>query len=384
MRIGIDAHMVGARETGNETYCLGLVEGLGELGGEHEFTVYVSDSNVMAWLDTRPGFGRAVLRSTSNAWRLLVGFAASTRADSLDLLHVTYNVPLFAGCPLVVSVHDISYVHFPEFFSARDRCVLSAYVPFSVRQAQRVITLSESAASDIERAYSVPAERIAVIPLAARAPYVPATSPDGDDPTLQRLTIRPGDPFILAVGNLQPRKNLTALVRAFASLPSGYECLRLVIAGKAQWRQSELHALIDDLGLASRVTFTGYVSDQELAALYRGCTALVYPSLYEGFGLPVLEAMACGAPVICSNTSSLPEVAGDAAFLVDPMDVGSLASAISCVVGSHSLQRELRAKGLQRASRFSWRETARRTVQVYEECAIGAEVRPSREAIFDP
>jgi glycosyltransferase involved in cell wall biosynthesis len=310
---------------------------------------------------------RRMLRRGSSAWRLLMGFAQASRSDRLDVLHVSYNAPLFTRCPLVVSVHDISYVHFPEFFTKRHLRLVSTYVPYSVKAARHVLTLSESAAQDIERVYGVPRNKISVVPLAARAPYTSMAEPTRVSHV--RETFGLSEPYILAVGNLQPRKNLLRLVEAVAKLPAWASDLKLALVGKAQWRELDIYRRVTELGLKDRVVFTGYVSDEDLAHLYHGSHALVYPSLYEGFGLPILEAMACGTPVICSNTSSMPEVAGDAAIMVDPLNVGELADAIGSVVQSNSLREQLRHLGFARAASFSWLKTACQTLKVYEQCA---------------
>lgn len=367
MRIGIDAHMVGTRETGNETYCRGLVEGIAVVSDQNQYTVYVRDEKVMADVGTGKRMSRRVLQRDSNLWRLGMGFAGLSRSDGLDLLHVTYNAPLFTKCPLVVSVHDISYVHFPEFFSKRDLRLLNTYVPYSIRASRQVITLSESAAGDIERVYRVPRERIQAIPLAAR----PVFKVTEDTAAVQASCARYGlsGDFMLAVGNLQPRKNLARLVEAFAKLPPSLRDLRLAIVGAGKWKESELFARVAELGLEKRVLFTGYVSDEDLALLYNAGMGLIYPSLYEGFGLPILEAMQCGTPVICSNTSSMPEVAGDAALLIDPLDTAGMADAIARLAQSATLRESLKRAGLKRAALFNWAETARKTVEVYGLCA---------------
>lgn len=364
MRIGIDAHMIGSRETGNETYCLGLVEGLSKLRDGNQYVVYLSSKETLIELDDQPNFERRVLAHGSSVWRLAAGYAQASRIDKLDLLHVTYNTPLFTKCPQVVAVHDISYAHFPEFFSKRDLRLLSKYVPYSVRSARHVLTLSQSAADDIANVYGVPREKLTVVPLAARKTYTHVADPALVGEVRERFGL--AGPYILAVGNLQPRKNLSRLVEAFAQLPRSLRDLKLVLVGKAQWQQSQVYERVKDLNLEDRVVFTGYVTDDELALLYHSSQALVYPSLYEGFGLPILEAMACGTPVICSNTSSMPEVAGDAALLIDPLNVGEMSEAIAQVAGSGSVRAELAARGLRRNAQFTWQETARQTANVYE------------------
>jgi glycosyltransferase involved in cell wall biosynthesis len=367
MRIGIDAHMVGSRETGNETYCLGLIEGLEQIEDHNQYMVYLTSPTVLPSVNGHGRLLRRMLRRGSSAWRLLMGFAQASRSDRLDVLHVTYNVPFFTRCPLVVSVHDISYVHFPEFFSKRDLRLLSTYVPYSLKAARHVLTLSESAAQDIERVYGVPRSKISVVPLAARAPYTSMAEPTRVAHVREIYGL--SEPYVLAVGNLQPRKNLLRLVEAVAQLPAWASDLKLALVGKAQWRESDIYRRVTELGLQDRVVFTGYVSDEDLAHLYHGSHALVYPSLYEGFGLPVLEAMSCGTPVICSNTSSMPEVAGDAAIMIDPLNISEMADAIGSVVKSNSLREQLRHLGFARAASFSWLKTACQTLKVYEQCA---------------
>jgi glycosyltransferase involved in cell wall biosynthesis len=261
-------------------------------------------------------------------------------------------------------VHDISYVHYPEFFSQRDLRLLSAYVPYSLRVARRVLTLSESAARDIERVYRVPREKIAVVPLAARSVFTQRREQSEVEAVRAKYGL--AEPFFLAVGNLQPRKNLLRLVEAFARLPRELDGFKLVLVGKAQWQQSAVYNKVRSLGIGERVVFTGYVADEVLALLYRGALALVYPSLYEGFGLPVLEAMASGTPVICSNTSSMPEIAGDAAVLIDPLDTGALTEAMAAVAQDGADRQNLIARGYQRNTLYSWKQTALRTVGEYE------------------
>ncbi|MFL5733693.1 MAG: glycosyltransferase family 4 protein [Chloroflexia bacterium] len=367
MRIGIDAHMIGTRETGNETYCRGLIEGFAQLEDDNEYLIYLASPDVLPSVNGHGRLLRRDLRKQSNVWRLTLGFAQASRGDRLDLLHSSYNVPLFASCRLVVSVHDISFVHFPEFFSKRDLRIMLNYIPYSMKRAQQVITLSESAAQDIEQVYGIPRSKITVTPLAARAPFTGTASVE----EVSRLRRHHGleDPYILAVGNLQPRKNLLRLFEAFAQLPPSASDVKLAVVGKAQWKESEIYRRVTELQIEDRVVFTGYMDDEDLALLYQGSLGLVYPSIYEGFGLPILEAMACGAPVICSNTSSMPEVAGDAAILVDPLNVGEIAEAIASVVQSSAVREQLRERGRRQAALFSWENTARQTLEVYERCA---------------
>jgi glycosyltransferase involved in cell wall biosynthesis len=244
-------------------------------------------------------------------------------------------------------------------------------VPFSLRHAARVIAISEHSRQEIMRRYRLPANRVAVTYLAAAEQFRPVT----DRAALARVRARYGlaECYVLALGNLQPRKNLVRLVDAYVQLRGQGHCadVQLVLGGQAQWRESELYVRVRQSGFTSSICFPGYVDDADLPALYSGALAFVYPSLYEGFGLPPLEAMACGTPVICSNAASLPEVVGDAALTCDPRDTESLAAALAQMIAQAALREELRARGLRRAAQFSWRRCAEETLAVYRATLAG-------------
>ena len=251
---------------------------------------------------------------------------------------------------------------------------------------RRIITVSEHAKREIMACYAIPADKIAVTYEAAGEQYRPITDPAALQTVRTKYGI-PNGPFILALGNLQPRKNIRRLVEAFArvvnseqttvkngqsfqnadhcSLPTVH--CSLVIAGKAQWRESEIFQAVRDRGLEDAVILPGYVDDADLPALYSAATVFVYPSLYEGFGLPPLEAMACGTPVISSNAASLPEVVSDAALSIDPTDIDALAQALVEVLSSPERHEDLRQRGLRRVAQFSWDRCAAETLSVYRE-----------------
>jgi len=243
-------------------------------------------------------------------------------------------------------------------------------VRHSAKRAARILSLSEYTRRDIIETYGIRAERIHAIPLAAPSHFAPID----DNRELQRVRHNYGidGDYILSVGSIQPRKNLARLVRAYASLRdniSADKLPKLVLVGKCAWLYDETLRTLDETGMKEAVVLTGYVPDADLPALYSGALCFVYPSYFEGFGLPPLEAMKCGAPVIVGNRTSLPEVVGDAALTVDPYDVGAIANAIKRVIDDPLLRQELSSKGQKRAGEFDWRETARRTLAVYEEVA---------------
>ena len=366
--IGIDAHMVGTRETGNETYVVQLAAALGRLGG-HKYRLYTPHpERLPATLAQAPNLSVRAFPDVPSFVRIPWLYPRLACADGLALLHMTYIAPPRSPVPVVLTVHDVSYRIFPRFFSPRVRLVLGLLVGPSIRHAARVIVGSECTRRDVIRFYRVPPERVVVTPDAAGPQYRPQSEEE-----VRRIRRKYGLPrrYFLAVGNIQPRKNLPRLVRAFSEVAGQAPDVKLAIVGRSAWRGSEVESVVRQLGLQQRVTFTGYVPDEDLPALYTGALALCYPSLYEGFGLPALEAMACGAPAIVSNVSSLPEVVGDAALLVNPTSVDQIARALSTLLNDEKMRAEYSTRSLARAAQFSWERTARLTRHVYDE-VLGA------------
>ncbi len=359
MRVLLDAHMLGQREGGNETYVAGLLDGFAELGPTAaQITALYSPGYT-----PRPGpHAAAQLADRSDVRRLLFALPVAARRSAADVVHVTYNAPFQLTGATVVTVHDVIYRRYPAYFSPRVRLLLNTLLPLSMRRADLVITDSEASRHEIAHYYPAVAEKVRVVPIAAG----PVASTPPDVAAAESLT--GGRPFVLAVGTLQPRKNIARLVEAYIRLrQAGVTDARLVVVGQAAWQSSPIQRMAAESPFAGDIIFPGYLDDATVAALYRRCTAFVYPSLYEGFGLPVLEAMACGAPVITSNLSSLPEVAGDAALLVDPHSVEAIGTALAQLIERPELRAELRRRGAQRAAQFSWERTARGVLEVYHE-----------------
>jgi len=365
--IGIDAHMVGTQETGNETYVVELAAALGKLGGYH-YKLYTPIPQEMP-LELRRACEQSealsvrVFPDVPSFIRIPFLYPRLARQDRLGLLHMTYVAPPRLACPLVLSIHDVSYRIFPRFFSPRVRLQLALTVGPGVRKARRIIAISESAKRDIVRFYGVNPRRVVVTPLAAGAHFSPQSESE-----IRRVRQAYGLPerYVLAVGNKQPRKNLPRLVQAFGSLAAEMPELVLVIAGQSGWQGSEVENVVKEMGLGRRVRFTGFVPGADLPALYSGADVFCYPSMYEGFGLPPLEAMACGAATITSNTSSLPEVVGDSALTVEPTSVADLTEALRTLLDNEAMRREYSRRGIERASLFSWDRTARLTRNAYD------------------
>ena len=273
-------------------------------------------------------------------------------------------LPLIHPRRSVVTVHDLGYLAYPEAHKTGDRRYLDWSTRWNARRATAVIADSAATRADLIRAYGVDARKIRVIHLGRDETMAPVR----DAQVLAEVQARYGisGRYLLYVGTLQPRKNLARTIAAFARVAAApaFAGLQLVLAGKKGWLYDDLFAQVERMGLADRVLFPGYVEDADLPALLSGALAFVFPSLYEGFGIPVLEAGACGVPVITSNTSSLPEVAGDAALLVDPHDVDAIAEAMTRLVTDEALRAELSQQGLANVQRFSWEKCARETLAV--------------------
>jgi glycosyltransferase involved in cell wall biosynthesis len=354
--------MVGGQETGNETYVRGLVDGFKALGEDVDIVVF----NVgMPWTQPEGHIHFKKLLTPNPFVRLGAELPLRSLGQRLDLLHMTYAAPAWSAAPVVLTVHDICYATNPEWFSARDLRVLKTMVPRSIRLASHVITDSQDARRQIIEHYRVPEAKISAIPIGPGAGVQPIEL-DAARQELSGLGIKADRPFLLAVGNLQPRKNLVRLVEAFSELVSrrGHD-IDLVIVGPRRYKAEEIVSAAGPV--ADRVHFTGYITDRQLAACYRCSTVFVFPSLYEGFGLPALEAMAHGVPVACSNAGALHEVCGDAAEMFDPNSVESIALAVERILQDSGLRQKLSAAGKSRAAMFSWKKTADLTLKVYQQ-----------------
>jgi glycosyltransferase involved in cell wall biosynthesis len=304
--------------------------------------------------------------------RIPLTLATELRRRPVDLLHVQYTAPPFAPCPVVATIHDLSFEHLPQTFKRRSRMQLRLTVRRTARAASRILVPSEHTRRDIIETYKVGAERVSVTKLAAPDHFAPVED-EREVRGVRELYKITGD-YILAVGSIQPRKNLTRLISAYSALRRARphaNLPQLALVGKRAWLYDETLRAIEESGIKDLTVLTGYVAESDLPALYTGALCFVYPSYFEGFGLPPLEAMQCGAPVIAGNKTSLPEVVGDAGLLVDPFDEDALAQALARLIDDSDLRACLRLKGLERARNFSWRETARLTIKAYEQAVRG-------------
>jgi glycosyltransferase involved in cell wall biosynthesis len=368
VHIAIDAHSIGTGLAGNESYITNLIEALAEIDTANRYTLYVTRSEAVERYSGR--WPHVTLQRTlphTPLVRIPLTLVAELYRRPVDLLHVQFTAPPLAPCPVVATIHDLSFEHLPQTFKRRSRMQLRLTVRHTARTSAHIIASSEYSRRDLIETYRIPPEKVTTTPLAAPAHFAPVT----DESELRRvrsLYAIEGD-YILAVGSIQPRKNLVRLFAAYAALRRSRpqaKLPRLVLVGKRAWLYEETLRAIEEQGIARDVIFTGYVPESDLPALYTDALCFVYPSYFEGFGLPPLEAMQCGAPVIAGDRTSLPEVVGDAGLLVDPFDESAIAHMIARMIDDAGLRAELRRKGLKRARLFNWHETARQTLRVYE------------------
>lgn len=364
--IGIDAsRAIGRRRTGTEQYSARLIEALAALAPPEAVVLYVNASIPPKW-DLTPSFRFRPL-PWPRGWSH-IRLSAELAVRRPDVLFVPAHVVPLYHPPTVVTIHDIGYRDFPAAHTAVSRFTLEWTTRWSEAAARHVITPSQHTADALSRSYGTPRAKLTVIPHGYDPrfrPLDPAVVRAG----LERLGLR--QPYLLFIGTLQPRKNLQRVLAAFARAVTGGIAHRLVLTGQRGWLAEPLFQALERAAPAvrDRVTITGYVDDDDLPVLYNGADGLIFPSLHEGFGLPALEAMACGTPVLTSNTTSLPEVVQDAGLLVDPLDVDAIAAGMELLVAVDGPRAKLRAAGLARARHFSWERAARATLEVLRDVA---------------
>lgn len=366
MRIGIDAHAIGGQLTGNETYIKNLIVALTEIDHVNEYVLFFTHAELARqWQARLPRARVHLIRPQTPYARIPFSFPLAIYRSGVDLLHVQYTAPPWSPKPVVTTIHDLSYEHFPQFFTPKERFFFKRTIPHTARRAVKVLTGSEFSRQDLIRTYHLPPEKVVVTPYGVAEQFQPVR----DHERLVAIRRRYGieREYLLTVGNLQPRKNLARLIQAYTQVrdsDEGFRC-QLVIVGKKAWLHQHIFHEAHRSHYAGDVILTGYVPDEELPVLYSGAVAFIYPSIFEGFGLPVLEAMACGTPVVTSNSSSLPEVVGSAGLMVDPYNADALARALVRIVEDRALRSRLSEEGRQQAAKFTWQRTAELTLNVY-------------------
>ncbi len=364
LRIGVNAlYLIPGGVGGTEIYLRNLLRVLGEIDNTNEYFLFTNRETGTDLGPELPNFHRvpqavwAVFRPARIAWEQTV-LPLAVAARRIDvLLNPGFTAPLLCGCPQVTVFHDLQHKRHPDHFRWFDLPFWRVLLFWSAHLAQIVIADSEATATDLATYYRLPLRRVRVVPL-------------GVDPKFFMISAaRRTEPLLLSVSTLHPHKNLDRLLRAFGAFHRNRPEFRLVIAGLRGFDSANLERLRDKLGLAAAAEFTGWIPREDLYRLYARARAFLYPSTFEGFGLPVLEALAAGIPTACSRIEPLASTAGDAALQFDPSDETAMADAMERLVFDEKLRETLSTKGPARASRFSWHTTARLTLQALRDAA---------------
>jgi glycosyltransferase involved in cell wall biosynthesis len=375
MRFSVDAHAIGQHLTGNETYIRNLLNCFELLDREADFVAYISRQEALADVPERFQKKRV---SVNPFVRLGYDLPRRVAEDRPSLLHVQYTAPITCSAPIVVSVHDVSFLEHPQYFTSFRAMQLRLTVRRTVRAASCVLTPSAFSKRRILDAYKLSDDKVVVLPNGVSSVFHPVAR---EAAQRSMRTSLPPVPFILTVSDLQPRKNHLGLIGAFEDLIHAHPRLphHLVVVGKETWYAPEVRAAAKKSQVADRIHFTGFVEDEELRRLYGACDLFVYPSFYEGFGLPILEAMACGRAVACSNTSAMPEVADSAALLFDPRSRPELVFAMRDLLLNPELRQRMERLGVQRAAMFNWSSSAAKTLELYY--AVAGDATNTRAAL---
>lgn len=373
MKIGIDISLTIGEKAGVGYYTANLVDALAKIDRTNQYLlypffyhIYHSDFKI-AVAPSRKNFHlrceKIPKKIIDRLWHSPI--PKKWILGNVDILHsTTFCAPQDHYGKLIVTIYDISFLTLPECHTEANRqhCLMGTLD--ALRYADCIIAISNHGKQELVKYFDIDPDKIVVTHLAAKDIFAPC-GPEEQKRVLKKYRI-PRD-FIFTVGSYEPRKNIGTLVQAYVNLPENVKNQHhLVIAGGKGWLNSEIDALIDAQS-SDQIRRIGYVDEQDLPALYSAAAAFVYPSLYEGFGLPILEAMSCGAPVITSNTSSMPEISGDAALFFDPLDARQLTTLLLEVMENENLRNELSGKGIERARQFSWEKTARATLKIYED-----------------
>ncbi len=370
MRIGIDATAMPVELYGAGNYIFHLIQTLLRVDTENEYVVFTKSIHTPIFRT----FRRAQLvplsfssRLFRVAWEQTV-LPVLVRQHRLDLLHSPhYTMPVWRTCRSVVTFHDMTFYLYPEMHLLSKRLFFGAMISLSARRADALIAISVSTRADTIRLLKTKPEKIFTVPYGIDPSFHSMVDPSALNEIRARYHLP--QKFILYVGNLEPRKNLPTLLRAFARVIEKDGAWNLVMAGSRGWKDAKVFSTVKELGLADRVSFPGFIPQFDLPVVYSLASVFVYSSLYEGFGLPVLEAMACGVPVITSNISSMPEIVGGAGILVDPHNEVELAEAMQRVLTDRALHDKLARDGRERSKQFSWERTARETLAIYKRVA---------------
>ena len=366
MKIGIDAHTLGSKSSGNENYYLQLLQELARAQPNgNQYTIYFTHMQGLPKIPLADHFELRRIRPVNPFIRIPLSFPFEFQRGKLDVFHAQFIIPPFCSCKTVTTIPDILFERFPDFFPPFENFRCRVLIPWSARRADHIITVSQSSKKDIVDYYHIDPDKISVIDEAPREEFRVLNR----DQCKERLAAKYGirDSYVLYVGRINARKNLLRLVEAFSRLRHQGVTQKLVIVGKQDWQGERVVQKVKDLGLDREVVFTGYVDWDDVPVFYNAADLFVFPSICEGFGAPILEAMACGVAVATSSGSALEEVAGGAAALFDPMSVDSIANVLESILADPDLRTSLRRKGFARVADFSGRRKGQQTISIYHE-----------------
>jgi len=377
MRVLIDFTQIPTHRTGVGVYAENLISRLARLftnGDSLILLVQRDERRIPKLVQNSPNVLVAPVPSMALRNRALLFVYEQTVlpvllvSKNVDVIHsLHYTHPLICPCPRVVTVHDLTFILSPELHTWGRRVIMPFFIRHAVKHSEAIVFDSNATKLDSDKLIQVARKNLErVIPLGVSIEEFDL-DPDIGKQVLAKFSIT--QPFVLYLGTVEPRKNILRLIQAYEQIALRYPDLRLVLAGKSGWHVENVFAAIRSSQYRDRICHLGYISEFEKKALLKNCQTLIYPSLYEGFGLPVLEGMAAGAPVITSNVSSLPEITGDAAILINPFSVEEIANAMSILLDDEQKREHLRILGKRRAAAFSWEKVARQTFELYKQVA---------------
>ena len=370
MRIGIDSRSLNQKGLGVGRYLFNLLRHYPELDRSNEYLLYIKKKGLPSALSNFRSKAISLPLINSNLAWLNLRLPVELVKDKIDLFHCPfYGLPVYQPCPMVVTIHDIIYEIHPEWFPKLQGASFRFLSRLGAKTAKKIIAVSEHTKKDIMERYHVPEKKIEVIYEAPDDRYRMIK----DEALLKRIEQKYGitKDFLIHVGAIHERRNIISLLKVFKRLKESGRDLQLVLVGSIQWSFIDLKRMLLYMGLKSDVIHLEYISDEDLVCLYNAARLFVYPSLYEGFGLPLVEAMACGTPIAASNVSSIPEVVGDAAVLFDPYNEDEMLDSIRMVIDDKSARDSLISRGLSRVKRYSWTTAAKRTIELYNQAVKG-------------
>lgn len=367
-KIGIDAHVLGDKSGGNETYYKNLIENISYYCEEEEINIFFSKKYKLE-LNGNTNMKMEKFGLSNTLIRNLIECPCLEKKYNLDLMHFQYFLPPVNFCKTVVTIHDISFEHFDNIFEKKMLKIQKKLIPYAAKNANKILTVSEFSKRDIVEKYNIDESKVVVTQLAASKEFKVLESNKYSE-AKEYLSKKFGVncKYILSVGNLQPRKNIKRLISVFVELKKNNVDFyyKLVLVGKKAWMYDEIFETVRKNKLEDDIILTDYVTNEELVYLYNCCELFVYPSFFEGFGLPPLEAMACGAAVVTSNVTSIPEVVGKDAPMFNPFDEEEMYKKIKAIIYNDEYRLRLKEYGVNRSKQFSWRKMAKQTLEVYK------------------